>query len=64
MKNSFYIFSIALLFVSAASHADDVNSEWKSLGNQETVWAYSVLKSDSFLAQANQSGQGVLSLLR
>ena len=48
MKNSLYIFSIALLFVSAVSHADDIGTELKSVGNQETVWAYSVLKSDSF----------------
>jgi hypothetical protein len=48
MKNSLYIFSITLLFVSEVSHADDVSTEWKSVGNQETVWAYSVLKNDSF----------------
>lgn len=48
MKNSLYIFSIMLLFVSVASRADDVNTEWKSVGNQETVWAYSVLKNDSY----------------
>lgn len=48
MKNSLYIFSVALMFVSVVSHADDVRTEWKSVGNQETVWAYSVLKNDSF----------------
>lgn len=48
MKNSLYIFSITLLLVSEVSHADDVSAEWKSVGNQETVWAYSVLKNDSF----------------
>jgi hypothetical protein len=48
MKNSLYFFSIMLLFFSVDSHADDVSTEWKSVGNQETVWAYSVLKNDSF----------------
>lgn len=48
MKNSLYTFSIALLFFSVASRADDVSTEWRSLGSQETVWAYSVLKNDSF----------------
>ena len=48
MKNSLYIFSIALLFVSVVSHADDVSAELNSAGNQETGWAYSVLKNDSF----------------
>jgi len=48
MKNSVYIISLVLLFVSAASHAEDASTEWKSVGSQETVWAYSVLKNDSF----------------
>jgi hypothetical protein len=47
MKNSLY-FSFALLFVSVASRADDASTEWKSVGNQEAVWTYSVLKDDSF----------------
>lgn len=48
MKNSIYIFSIVLLLVSVVSHSDDVSAELNSVGNQETVWAYSVLKNDSF----------------
>ncbi|MDI1300070.1 FecR domain-containing protein [Methylotenera sp.] len=48
MKNSLSIFSIALLFVSVISHAEEVSAERVSAGNQEKVWAYSVLKNDSF----------------
>jgi hypothetical protein len=48
MRSSLYMFSIVLWCVSTVSHADDVSTEWKSVGNQEAVWAYSVLKNDSF----------------
>jgi hypothetical protein len=48
MKNSLYIFKLALLFVSVVSHADEASTEWRPMENQEAVWVYSVHKNDSF----------------
>jgi hypothetical protein len=48
MKISSFILSIVLLFVSVISHADNVNSESKSVENPESVWAYTVNHKDSF----------------
>ncbi len=48
MKISSYLLGLALLFISAISHADKVGGESKSLDNPESVWAYTVKKNDSF----------------
>jgi len=48
MKISSYILSIALLFVSFFSRADNVSGVSKPVENPESVWAYTVNQKDSF----------------
>jgi len=48
MKFSSFILSLVLLLVSFFSHAGNVSGESKSVGNPESVWAYTVNQKDSF----------------